>query len=681
MGIPRRVSVTAKWTICGVAVAVSLAAFLLSLGFGPANVRAATDALASAGSAVVGFLSLVVAIYFGVRAQTSAAAPADRLTAAADVLRHRVRRQWEQEIATRRLEHPRPLRLRWILTERPAGETAAVVTDGQLLEPADRVPAAGMVRQFRALTTRQLLILGAPGSGKTTLALLFTMAALEPGEKVPVLLPLAGWRPDRQDLRGWAAEWISDTYPELANEQKYGPDAARALVDHDRVLLVLDGLDEMPRALRAAAARKLGDVATRNGLNTVVSCRAAQYEEIEAEVGRLPMAAEVTISPVTVEDAIEFLTGAEPAGSRRWEKVTRIMRASPGGWLSEALSTPLMIALARAVYGPSASDPDELTHLTSRAEAESHLLDQFVVGAYGGREKARGPERWLATLARHLEHRLFSPTLAWWDLPRAVPTAVIVGTVTFVIGLVGAVSCALIKPFPVDAVDNAELGAALGLGAGIVSGLGAGRSRVRRDVDDMARLRRAGHVLATTARDALAAVVLVTTVAEVARRVESGVSVNPVGMVADTIDAFDLGGSVDPLTAIEDAIFVAALASAFSLINTVLSTWRKALPTRPSWNLRTLPHSCCPGSSPGSPWRFPSVRWSDCSSVSTSLPPIPTRGSPSWSPAARSPCGPSWPSPWVSAFRSASGDGLPPRWTIRRRSHHARCCAATASPA
>jgi hypothetical protein len=586
---PRRLSATAKWTICGVAAAAALTAFLLSLGFGRTNVRDAADSLASVGSAIAGFLSLVVAIYFGVRAQTSAGTPVDRMTAAADVLRHRVRRQWEQEIATRRLEHPRPLRLRWVLTGRPAGEMSRVVTDGQLLEPADRVPAAGMVRQFRTLTNQQLLILGAPGSGKSTLALLFTMAALEPGEKVPVLLPLAGWRPDRQDLRSWAAEWIGNTYPELANEEKYGPGAARALVDHDRLLLVLDGLDEMPQALRPPAARELGDVATRNGLNTVVTCRAAQYEEILDEVGRLPMAAEVTIRPVTVEDAIEFLTGPETAGSRRWEKVTRVMRAAPGGWLAKALSTPLMIALARAVYGPGATNPDELTHLTSQAEAESHLLDQFVIGAYGGREKASGPERWLTTLARHLEHRLFSPTLAWWDVPRAVPSAVIIGTVTFVIGLVGAVSCALIEPFPGGAGDNAELGVALGLGAGIVSGLGAGRSRARREVGSASRLRRAARVVANTARDAFAAVVLVTAVAEFIRRVESGVTVNPVTMVADAINVFDLGGSVDPLTALKDAIFVAVLASAFSLINTVLSTWRKAMPTRPSWNLRTLP--------------------------------------------------------------------------------------------
>lgn len=302
-----------------------------------------------------------------------------------------------------------------MLTGQLAGEASPAVTDGQLLEPADRLPAAGVVAQFRKLTNRQLLIRGAAGSGKSALALLLTIAALEPGESgdepVPVLLPLAGWRPDAQDLRGWAADWIADTYPELANTHKYGPDAARALVDHDRVLLILDGLDEMPDRLMVEAARELGDVAVQNGINTVVTCRAAQYDRIVEQAGRLPMAAEVTISPVTVKDAIEFITGSEPPGSTRWDEVIRAMRADPAGRLAEALSTPLMLALARAVYGPAASKPATLIGFTTTAQIQDHLLGQFLTTTYGGRDRARGPERWLATFARHLEHRLFSPNL------------------------------------------------------------------------------------------------------------------------------------------------------------------------------------------------------------------------------------------------------------------------------
>ncbi|MBM2621017.1 NACHT domain-containing protein [Actinoplanes sp. LDG1-06] len=529
---------------------------------------------------------MVVSVYFGVTAKPSSHTPEAHLTAAAELLRSRVRTQWEQEIVTRRLEHPRPLRLRWVRTGRPAGERSPAITDGQLLEPNDPVPAAGMVRQFRELANRQLLILGDPGSGKSTLALLFTVAALDtpnPEDPVPVLLPLAQWRPDQEDLRTWAAQWISDTNPELADAERYGEDAARALVDSNRVLLVLDGLDEMHERLRVPAARHLGGIALPQGLSTVVTCRALAYEELVAEAGRLPMAAEVTISPVTVDDAIEFLVEAEQAGNKRWHKVTRAMRAEPDGPLAKALSTPLMISLARAVYEPAANHPAELARFSSRAEVEEHLLDQFLITAYGGRDEAGKPERWLTTLARHLRHRLFSPTLTWWDLPRAVPSSVIVGTVTAVIGLVGLISCTLITPFP---ADNAVLGLALGLGAGIVSGLGAGRSRARRALPRTGRLRRAGSIAATTARDALAAVVLATLVTEVASRAGSG--------------AYQ-----DPVEALTSAVFVAALAGAFSLINTVLSTWRSALPTRPSWNLRRLPAQLLSGIATGLTFALP----------------------------------------------------------------------------
>lgn len=90
---PRRLSSTAKWTVSGTAVAVAIAAFLLSLGFGRTNVRQAADSLASVGSAMIGLLSLVVAVYFGVKAP-AVAEEAEHLRAAAEVLRHRVRRQW-----------------------------------------------------------------------------------------------------------------------------------------------------------------------------------------------------------------------------------------------------------------------------------------------------------------------------------------------------------------------------------------------------------------------------------------------------------------------------------------------------------------------------------------------------------------------------------------------------------
>src|SRR6202011_2881734 len=52
-------------------------------------------------------------------------------------------------------------------------------------------------RAFLQLDRRRLVILGEPGAGKTTLAVLLTVALSEvraPGDPVPVLLSAASWR-------------------------------------------------------------------------------------------------------------------------------------------------------------------------------------------------------------------------------------------------------------------------------------------------------------------------------------------------------------------------------------------------------------------------------------------------------------------------------------------------------
>jgi hypothetical protein len=102
----------------------------------------------------------------------------------------------------------------------------------------------------------------------------------------------------------------------------------------------------------------------------------------------------------------------------------------------QALSTPLMVALARAIYNPrpgeaagAMPDPAELCGLTDRAAVEAHLFDAFIPAAY--RHSAQGrwttgrghwtagqAERWMAFLARHLEQTIGTPDLAWWQLEK-----------------------------------------------------------------------------------------------------------------------------------------------------------------------------------------------------------------------------------------------------------------------
>jgi hypothetical protein len=146
-----------------------------------------------------------------------------------------------------------------------------------------------VVAKFRQVRSRQLVVLGDPGAGKSVLAMLFTLGLLadrRDGDPVPVLLPLASWNPHREHLRHWLATKLVEDYPGLGNKAVYGADAATRLVSDRKIVPVLDGLDEIPPALHGAAIDAL-DRAVADGSPLVVTCRGTEYEQAVTHSGSL----------------------------------------------------------------------------------------------------------------------------------------------------------------------------------------------------------------------------------------------------------------------------------------------------------------------------------------------------------------------------------------------------------
>jgi NACHT domain len=172
--------------------------------------------------------------------------------------------------------------IRHVLREHDA---AATPNPKQPRQPAD--PYSDILDAFGAVP--QAALLGEPGSGKSTtlrkLAVNLATAALADTEKpIPLLAALGEWRGDET-----LADFLSHAAPEIGW-------AVNALGEASRLIVLLDGLNEVPtgkRAGKAAQVRQLRkDLAP--GTPFYVSCRQKDY------AGDLDLALDtLTLEPLT----------------------------------------------------------------------------------------------------------------------------------------------------------------------------------------------------------------------------------------------------------------------------------------------------------------------------------------------------------------------------------------------
>jgi NACHT domain len=433
----------------------------------------------------------------------------------ADQLAVAVGTQWADEAAVRRLNDPYPLPVAWAaadpsltdpwdsltkLAATGAGWPAPPPARTWAAGPEDLAGKGGELVQVLARVPTGLVVLGEPGAGKTMLMarlVLDLLVCRDGGGPVPFLVSAASWNPAAQDLRGWLGDRLLIDHPALAGPPPAGTTGsslAGALLASGLILPVLDGLDEIPEQVRGPAISRIND-ALRPGEQVVVTCRSDEYRAVVRPQGgaevTLRAAAAVQLRPLDADAVRSYLCddAAGPVARARWDPVLAVLgTGAPAG---QALGTPLMVGLARAVYNPrpgelagALSDPAEMCDpaLADRTAVESLLFDAFIPAAYrpdpASRWTAQDAEKWLVFLARHLERIVGGPDLAWWQLREAVSRTALrlaAGLAAGIaVGLAGGLAGGLAFGLAFGLAGGLTGGLAVGLAVGLAAGLAGG---------------------------------------------------------------------------------------------------------------------------------------------------------------------------------------------------------------
>ncbi|MET7337403.1 NACHT domain-containing protein [Nonomuraea sp. NPDC005650] len=403
---------------------------------GSAQLIAAVTGAIGLGNGLVQFLT-----WWRKRGAAAAAPTSADVTTAKDVLSGLVTQQWRDETVLRSLCDPEPMPLPWHSTERrELADRPEIIAKGTVAFPGLDVHIADMARNFRALRCRRLVILGGPGTGKTTLAVQLVLELLrtrEPEEPVPVLLSAARWDDSVHGrLQDWLADSLAMDYPALRAEG-LGTDMPETLVARGEVLPVIDGLDELPDTARADMLTALNRSLYETD-QLIITCRTEQFAESVEEIGdALTAAAVIEPQRMSPDAAAGYLEAClPPVPHPVWPRVLEELRKGTAPALSEVTSTSMGLWLVRATYIAPRVDPTPLLELGhgSAAELHDHLCDQLIPALVSTRTPAAGPpqpfrpqhawspeqvDRWLTYLSRQLARNEEDPRdVAWWHLAR-----------------------------------------------------------------------------------------------------------------------------------------------------------------------------------------------------------------------------------------------------------------------
>ena len=225
-------------------------------------------------------------------------------------------------------------------------------------------PGTKIVDVFDGMN-QALLILGEPGSGKTTMLLTLardTIARAErdPTQPIPVVLNLSSWAAKKMPIAQWLVEELRTKY--------YIPrKIAAPWVEDDQLLLLLDGLDEVKVEAREHCVQALNRFRGDHLVPMVVCSRIAGFEALET---KLELYGAVFLQSLSPEQIDQYLEGV----GTELEAVRAALGHDPV--LQALANTPLMLSIMTLAYWGMTTE--DLRGVDTRDTLRQHLFDTYV---------------------------------------------------------------------------------------------------------------------------------------------------------------------------------------------------------------------------------------------------------------------------------------------------------------
>lgn len=271
----------------------------------------------------------------------------------------------------------------------PLAPAKQIAPDKPIIDVFDQPDIAG-----------KLLILGEPGSGKTTTLLelardLIKRALDEEHAPIPVLLELSAWKDDQQPL----AEWL---VAELKDKYNIPIELGKQLLDEHDLLPLLDGLDELKKDTRQEeCVRKINQFleADPRSQHLVVCSRWEEYDNCPT---RLLLKGAVCLQPLSEEQIKEYLERLKRR--KLWASIK-----ADSEWRQLAAS-PLLLAIMAVAYqeapiqkGKTFNSPEACRQFYLSCLFDSYIKRRLELDHERQGYKAEETKRWLIWLAKTLK--------------------------------------------------------------------------------------------------------------------------------------------------------------------------------------------------------------------------------------------------------------------------------------